>query len=97
MKDQPQLILSPFTLGELTDSLKAMVVEVITDQQQKQFNEKLVSPAEACKLFSPKISLPTLAAWEKLGYFSAQRIGGRVFYRQSEILQAGKTLRKYKS
>lgn len=64
-------------------------------EAQKQDNEKLLSGEEARKLFSPMISKPTLIRWTAGGHLKAYRIGGRVFYRQSEVLQSATTLKKY--
>jgi len=59
--------------------------------------EKLISPAEACKLFKPAITKATLASWTEKGWLQEHRIGGRVFYLQSEILASTSKLGKYRS
>lgn len=59
--------------------------------------EKLLSPAEACKIFVPKISKTTLSSWTNQGLIDEHRIGGRVYYLFSEILAKSKTLSKYKN
>lgn len=89
-------VLSPIPLPEILDGLRAIVKEEITSEQSKAFGEKLISPAEACKLFNPVISKVTLTAWTKAGHLKDYRLGGRVFYRQSEIIDAAKHLKKYK-
>ncbi|MEO8766544.1 MAG: hypothetical protein ABI416_19745 [Ginsengibacter sp.] len=58
--------------------------------------EKLISPAEAYKIFEPKISLPTLAAWTISGLLISRKFGGRVFYDKKQILEAGKIMKRYK-
>jgi len=57
----------------------------------------LLSPAETCKMFNPAISKVTLAAWTKRGLLNESRIGGRVYYKQSEIIAGLTTLKKYKN
>ena len=59
--------------------------------------EKLISPAEACKIFKPTITKATLALWSEKGWLQEHRIGGRVFYLQSEILASALKLGKYRS
>ncbi|MCA2854702.1 MAG: helix-turn-helix domain-containing protein [Chitinophagaceae bacterium] len=90
------IVLSPIPLPEILDGLRAIVKEEITSEHSKAVGEKLISPAEACKLFNPIISKVTLTAWTKAGHLRDYRLGGRVFYRQSEIIEAAKHLKKYK-
>ena len=72
------------------------IVDTALENKYKQDDEKLISPAEACKIFEPSISLPTLATWTKNGQLISKKIGGRVFYSKKQILEAGKTLKRYK-
>jgi hypothetical protein len=59
--------------------------------------EKLLSPAQTCLLFEPKISKTTLSTWTKQGLINEHRIGRNVYYKQSEILEKSKVLRRYKN
>jgi len=73
--------------GRLTPLLEAKVAQ----------EERLLSAGEACKLFVPAISRLTLIRWTKADYLHEHRIGGRVYYRQSEVIEGAKHLEKYKS
>ncbi len=91
-----QILLNGITAEQLVDLFRPMIreeVQLVISQQE----EKLISPAEACKLFKPAITKATLTSWTKQGFLQEHRIGGRVFYRQSEILASTITLGKYKS
>ena len=91
-----QILLNGITAEQLVDLFRPMIreeVQIVISQQE----EKLISPAEACKLFKPAITKATLTSWTKQGFLQEHRIGGRVFYRQSEILASTITLGKYKS
>lgn len=91
-----QILLNGITAEQFVDLLRPMIreeVQLVISQQE----EKLISPAEACKLFKPAITKATLTSWTKQGFLQEHRIGGRVFYRQSEILASTLTLGKYKS
>jgi hypothetical protein len=90
------IILSPIPLDTLLQSLRSVIKEVIQAEQLNDLQEKLLSPAEACKIFQPKISKPTLASWSDKGLITERRMGGRIFYRYSELIEAAKTLKKYK-
>ena len=91
-----QIILSGFTPAELIELFRPMIqheVKKVKDDQP----ERLLSPAETCKMFQPAISKVTLASWTSQGKLQNHRIGGRVFYKASEVLASLETLKKYKS
>lgn len=71
-------------------------LSVLLDAKEAQ-DERLLSAGEACKMFVPAISRLTLIRWTKADYLIEHRIGGRVYYRQSEVIAAAKHLEKYKS
>jgi hypothetical protein len=91
-----QVILSEIPLNEIMESVRSIVKEELKANQLAQLQEKLLSPAETCKIFTPPISKVTLSAWTKQGLLQEYRIGGRIYYKMSEVLQAGKSLQKYK-
>jgi hypothetical protein len=81
-----QILLNSLSPDQLVDLLRPMIREEIRQALSDQ-EEKLLSPAETCKLFKPT----------KQGLLQDHRIGGRIFYRQSEILASTKKLSKYRS
>ena len=91
-----QIILSGLTASDLIELFRVMVKDEINQMLEKQ-EEKLLSPAETCQLFQPKISKVTLTSWAAKGLLNDYRIGGRIYYKQSEILEKLTTLKKYKS
>ena len=91
------LILTPIPLEELITRLRQVIQEEVRAEHQKTIVEKLLSPAETCKLFEPAISKMTLTAWTNAGHLTRYQIGGRVFYKQGEILSAAKNLHRRKS
>jgi hypothetical protein len=90
------LIIQGITMDDFLSKVREMFREENLIKQKKEEGEKLLSPAEAVKLFKPKISKVTLAKWTSDGRLQVQRIGGRLFYRHGEILSAGCSLKKYK-
>lgn len=78
-------------LDDLTGKLSAIF------EAKEALEERLLSAGEACKLFVPAISRLTLIRWTKADFLQEHRIGGRVYYRQSEVIEAAKHLEKYKS
>ena len=88
----------PAVLSELTEKIDSMhdaLSKIASSQEADQ--ERLISASEACKLFVPSISRLTLIRWTKANYLHEHRIGGRVFYKRSEIFDAAQHVRKYRS
>lgn len=92
---QNNLIIQGITVAELVEFIRPMVQSEIKQLKDDQ-PEKLLSPAETCKMFHPSISKVTLAAWTAKDLLQDHRIGGRVYYKQSEILAKLTTIKKYK-
>jgi hypothetical protein len=88
-------VLIPISEDQFFAKVKDIVQAVIQIKEQQEFQEKLLSPAEACKLFTPSISKVALHRWTKNGLIPVHRIGGRIFYKQSEVIEAAKTVKKY--
>ncbi|HZG73854.1 MAG TPA: hypothetical protein VEY51_20140 [Chondromyces sp.] len=91
------VILSPIPLEQLVAQIQHVVRQEINNQQALEYQEKLLSPKETCKLFNPSISIVTLNSWSNKGLITKHYIGGRTYYKQSEVLEASKTLKKYQS
>lgn len=89
-----QIILNTYSPDEMVEMIKPLIVEAIREALQEK-EEKLLSPAEVCKRFHPHISKTTLSKWTKQGLLKEYRIGGRVFYKFSEICNNEKSLQKY--
>jgi hypothetical protein len=89
-----QIILNTYSPEEIVEMIKPLIVDAIREALQEK-EEKLLSPAEVCKIFVPSISKTTLAAWTKQGILNEYRIGGRVYYKMSEVVNRRKSLGKY--
>jgi len=85
-----------FPKEELVDSIVAKLIPHIQAILGEQERDKLLSPTDACKMFIPAISTKTLARWTKDGLIVVQRVGGRLYYKHSDLLTAGSTLKRYK-
>jgi len=92
---------NPFTeISEQLAEMKATLYEVKASQHDvakilQTSNERLLSPKEAVKLFTPQISLVTIHVWAEAGKLKKHRLGGRVYYKASEIIESLQHLRKY--
>ena len=91
---EKQIILSQIPLDQLLAEFKNMVEEAVNKIQPKPIEEKLISISIVCKLFDPPISKPTLNNWVKDGKLKSYRIGNRIFYKHSEVMES-MTLRKF--
>ncbi len=90
-----QILLNGITPEQLANLLRPMIRDELRNILAAQ-DEKLLSPAETCKLFKPAITKATLTSWTKQGLIQDHRLGGRVFYLQSEVLEKTLKLSKYK-
>jgi len=89
---------NPFDLIEKRfDKFESLLTEILshTSASEKPL-EKLLSPEETCKLFQPSISKVTLWNWTNEGKLQKHQIGGKVFYKYSEVMESITTLKKYK-
>lgn len=84
------------TPEEFMHQLKQLIREELLQEQKSDLQERLISPEQSCQVFEPSISKVTLNKWEKAGYLKMYRIGGRTYFRRSEIIDAAKTFVKYR-
>jgi Helix-turn-helix domain len=86
-------ILQPF-LDKLAYDISSRIIEKLPATHKEE--EKLYSPEEACRLFHPVISKSTLHNWATQGLIPNQKIGGRIYYKLSDVITAGATLKKHR-
>ncbi len=90
------LILTQVQLSEIITQVREVIRQEMESVKKKEIEERLLSPAETCKLFHPNISKVTLSAWERDGKLLAHRIGGRVYFKYSEVMASLNTIKRYK-
>ncbi len=88
-------ILSQIPIDELESKLREIVKAELKSHLPQESEEKLLSPEETRKVFNPPVSKMTLINWTKGEKLNAYKIGGRVYYKRSEVLTAATTLKKY--
>lgn len=86
-------MLVSLTKGELLKIIKEAIADTKEEKQKPQ--EELLSPAQAVKVFNPAISKVSLHRYAKAGLVPQHRIGGRVWYKRSEVITAALTIKKY--
>jgi len=64
-------------------------------EETSRANELLITGNEACQCFVPAISRLTLRNWTDAGKVKSYRIGGRVYYKRSEVIESAKHLKKF--
>jgi hypothetical protein len=89
------LVLSPVPLNDLLSQIRQIVKEELAAEQAVEIQEKLLSPKEACKVFKPAIGRMTLHNWTVEGKIKCTRMGRKVYYRLSDLLEGGLHLKKY--
>jgi len=92
---ESNFFLSPIPLDQLEAMFQNIVRQEIRLKQTEDLQEKLLSPKETAKLFTPKVSLVTLDSWTAKGFIRKHHIGGRVYYRYKEIIEAIEKIKPY--
>lgn len=90
-----QVVLIPISVDQLMQNIREAVEGVIKENREQELQARLLSAAETVKLFKPAISKVTLHNWTTQGLIPVHRIGGRLFYKYSEVINSAKKLRKY--
>jgi hypothetical protein len=90
-----QVLFCPIPLEELEARFQKIIKEEISKKDKEETLERLLSPEETRKLFSPAVSKVTLHHWAKQGRIKQHRLGGRVFYKYSEVLDSLVHLKKF--
>ncbi|MGL5957909.1 MAG: helix-turn-helix domain-containing protein [Phocaeicola sp.] len=71
------------SVAELKEFGLSLISEALGSKSQQQQEDKLLTPEEAAK--KVKSTKSTLWRWGKLGYLTPRRIGGKVFYKESDL------------
>jgi hypothetical protein len=91
-----EILMTTVDLNELFERIRTVVKEELLAERTRELNEKLLSPKETCEMFHPKITTATLKNWTDDGLIQDHWLGGRKFYKYSEILKSLVTLKRYK-
>lgn len=77
------------------DVLRELVREELNAKNERELQEKFLSPEETCKLFKPAISKPTLEAYAQKDLLKKHYLGGRTWFKYGEVVEAMKQIKKY--
>jgi len=78
------------TKEELRSIIKSAIMDVLpsaTTQQQPVKDAELISQSDACKLLG--ITNATIISWKKQGKVKYKKLGGRVFFNKTELVNIG--------
>lgn len=89
------IILSTVPIDDLLDRFRQLVKEEVISAQNNIESEKMISAVEACKLFVPAITRPTLEKLCTEGKLQKHYVGSRVYFRKSEVFGAAKSFKRY--
>lgn len=88
-----KLILSPIELEAFMEAFRVIVRDELQHQHQSEKSDELLTAKEAAAML--KISLVTLWQWVKDGRLKKHIMGGRAYYKHSEIMAGIDTLQRY--
>lgn len=80
-------------ISGISPQLRTIVKEEIQQSTQNNAEEKYISEKEARKILP--VTAPTFRSYRAQGLFPSYRVGGRIFYKRHEILEAAKNIKKY--
>lgn len=92
-----QVILSSIKLEDLEKLFRSIVKEELEKKNSAESLEGLISADKARGFFEPKVSTTTFWRWVKEGHIRPHVIAGKNYYKRSELLEAAKVLKKYKT
>jgi len=88
-----KITLTEFDLNEFVEVIRSVVKQEIEESQKLQHQEKFLSASEVCTMLG--ISRGTLINWVKDGRINEHRIGQKKFYRNREIIESMRVLKKF--
>ena len=78
-------------IGEVKDLVKDLKKNQVPTIGTPEAPDRYLSGEETQKLLGG-ISAPTLWDWRKKGFVNGYRVGNKVFYKYSELMQCGKLI-----
>ena len=91
-----ETILTQVSLDDILAITRQIIKQEIEASKKMQLEEKFLSPIETCKLFYPPISRQTLDALSKNGTLIKHHLGGKTFFKYSEVTESVKSFKRYK-
>ena len=83
------ILLSKQELIEILDERLELKLKGIKQQSPPSINKVLLTRKDVAKIFG--VSLVTVSAWTKQGIINPMRMGSRVYFYKSEIIEATET------
>jgi excisionase family DNA binding protein len=81
-----QILFTGITVNDLLLQIEQLIdAKISRHPQNENIQSGYLSRKEVAKLL--KITLPTLHDWTKLHYLKAYKIGTRVLYKESEVIE----------
>jgi len=87
------MILTPVPIADLMEQMRVIVRDELKQQKVADLSEKLMTAKEAADLL--RVSLVTLWQWEKDGRISKYTLGGRTYFKYSELMANLNNLKRY--
>jgi len=82
----PAIQIQGITAETLLGQIKEVVKDLIPQPQPQETTDKLITRKEVCKLL--QVSLVTVHNWTKQGILNPYRIGNKLRFKESEVLNA---------
>ena len=77
------------------NTIRQIIKEEIQLALKADLKEKFLSPEETCNLFQPAITKPTLESYSQRELLKKYYLGGRTWYKYSELIDTVKGIKKF--
>ncbi len=91
-KDRILLLVGRSELDDIAENIVSRILAAVTKPIPKEENEKLLTQPEAIRFLGK--TRQTLIKWRKDNIITAYRLGGRIYFKESELISALKQLGK---
>ncbi|MGZ7117711.1 MAG: helix-turn-helix domain-containing protein [Methanobacterium sp.] len=92
--DSDKKMIITLTVEELVNILDSRISFFIRQAPSKKPEDSLLKPKDVAKMLS--VSRVTISQWMKSGRLPYCRIGTRIYFKKSEVLEAMQIMKKYK-
>ena len=89
---EANILLSPIPIADLMAQMRVIVRDELKQQQVADLAEKLLTAKEAADLL--RVSTVTLWQWQKDGRIIKHAMGGRTYFKYSEIMAGLEKLKR---
>ena len=90
-----KILINELTPQELCELIEQAVRKELSPVMKQHAEERLYNVESARRLWEPAVSRQTIYNWMAEGKLPFHKIGGRIVFKYSELMDAVKTIKRY--